>query len=209
MILLVNNTGHADLARTHSTHALAKAIAAAGKPLTVVSSQATLRTLLANPEVGRQITHVVIGGSDERIQPCMRRELLTITAALLARCSAVHVLGVCFGMQLLAELLGGAVGPGQGSDGWHPTSVHWSLLPGPHGGPATTDYWYRNSDRVTLVPPGWAALGTNLATGEVAGMRWPGRHWYGVQFHPELSEDSGKLLLLAFLQLPPGAAPPA
>ncbi|MGA1128916.1 MAG: glutamine-hydrolyzing GMP synthase, partial [Chthoniobacterales bacterium] len=96
------------------------------------------------------------------------------------------ILGICYGMQLLARDLGGAVesskrrefGPGKLSVG-RAAKLFAGL-------PRKLEVWNSHGDKVTRLPRGFAAIGTteNSQAAAVADVR---RRFYGLQFHPEVS----------------------
>lgn len=96
------------------------------------------------------------------------------------------VLGICYGMQLLARDLGGAVEP-SGEREFGPgrlTVVRKTPLFA--GLPKGLDVWNSHGDRVTRLPAGFAAVGTteNSKAAAIADVK---RGFYGLQFHPEVS----------------------
>ncbi len=96
------------------------------------------------------------------------------------------ILGICYGMQLLARDLGGAVEP-SGEREYGPgrlTIARKSKLFS--GLPKSLDVWNSHGDKVTKLPPGFAAVGTteNSKAAAVADAK---RNFYGLQFHPEVS----------------------
>ncbi|MFN2569134.1 MAG: glutamine-hydrolyzing GMP synthase [Candidatus Dormibacteria bacterium] len=94
------------------------------------------------------------------------------------------ILGICYGMQLLAQDLGGAVEPAPCRE-----YGHASLLVEEGAGlldtlPATLDVWMSHGDVITAVPPGFRAIAHSLNS-PCAAMAGPhGR--FGIQFHPEV-----------------------
>ena len=96
------------------------------------------------------------------------------------------ILGICYGMQLLARDLGGAVEP-SGEREFGPgrlTVVRKSPLFA--GLPKGLDVWNSHGDKVTRLPAGFAAVGTteNSKAAAIADVK---RGFYGLQFHPEVS----------------------
>ena len=116
--------------------------------------------------------------------------------------SGIPVLGICYGMQLMARLLGGEVVPG---DAREYGKARLSLLNG--GGrsalfarhPVEFDCWMSHGDRVERVPAGFEVLARTDNT-PIAAMGDAGRNLFGVQFHPEVTHtDRGREILEQFV----------
>jgi GMP synthase (glutamine-hydrolysing) len=121
----------------------------------------------------------------------------TIDPALLA--AGIPVLGICYGQQLIAHLLGGEVSKGErGEYGFaqlEPTG-DGALLRGIQG---RQQVWMSHRDLVVRPPEGVAVLATT-DTCPVAAMGSEARKLYGVQFHPEVAHTPcGKTILANFL----------
>ncbi len=113
--------------------------------------------------------------------------------------AGIPILGICYGHQLMAHLLGGEVAPGGQREYGH-TNVEVidpDLLLKDVASPCQT--WMSHGDLVQQAPPGF----TNLATSKnapVAAMADTDRHLYGVQFHPEVQHTPcGPQILHNFL----------
>lgn len=108
------------------------------------------------------------------------------------------VLGICYGLQLMAHLLGGTVLKGEKGEFGLATldidSPSGSLLF--QGLPPRQQIWMNHRDVVTGPPSGFSVLG---ATGScaVAAMAEPERRLYGVQFHPEVIHTPRGMELLS------------
>ncbi|HVM43844.1 MAG TPA: glutamine-hydrolyzing GMP synthase, partial [Gemmatimonadales bacterium] len=113
----------------------------------------------------------------------------------------VPVLGICYGMQLLAQLAGGDVRPsGEREYGRAEIEVlrGEGLFEGFAAG-SRTPVWMSHGDRVDAPPAGWEVLARSGNT-PVAAFRHGSRPLYGVQFHPEVAHTRrGAEILQNFL----------
>ena len=91
----------------------------------------------------------------------------------------VPVLGVCFGGQLLAQVLGGTVGPASR------TELGWTTVRTTDPGGIGTGPWLNWHEDAFTCPPG-AEL---LATTDIAPQAYVKGIHTGVQFHPEVTAD--------------------
>ena len=126
----------------------------------------------------------------ERGAPPLEPELLEL---------GVPVLGICYGMQLLALELGGTVeGAEVGEFGRSQLTVRepGQLLAGT---PAEQTCWMSHRDTVFAAPPGFEALARSTAS-PVAAFESAARGVYGIQFHPEVVHTPyGQRVLTNFL----------
>ena len=111
----------------------------------------------------------------------------------------IPVLGICYGMQLIARELGGDVeGADVGEYGRSQLTVH------SHGRlladtPDEQACWMSHRDTVFAAPPGFDALASSSAS-PVAAIESPERAVYGIQFHPEVVHTPyGQQVLRNFL----------
>ncbi|MCL4299384.1 MAG: glutamine-hydrolyzing GMP synthase [Anaerolineae bacterium] len=113
------------------------------------------------------------------------------------------ILGICYGMQLLAYHLGGQVDPGQERE-YGPAEIKLVGLDNPLFAPlyrsrSTLSVWMSHGDRVTRLPAGFHSLAESENSPHTA-IGNPARGLYGLQFHPEVTHTpQGKELLRAFL----------
>ncbi len=111
----------------------------------------------------------------------------------------VPVLGICYGMQLMAHLLGGQVGGGERRE-YGPSQLT-VLHPEPlfSGLPQEISVWMSHGDRVNSPPPGFEVAAVTSGN-VIAAMCDPRRRLYGVQFHPEVRHTpQGSEILANFL----------
>lgn len=121
------------------------------------------------------------------------------------------VLGICYGMQLLAHELGGRVE--QGSRFEYGKTTFRVTDPDPlFAHPFFRDQqvkasWMSHQDEVVQVPPGFKVL-ARTENGTVAAMGDSYRKIFGLQFHPEVSHTpGGKHILQSFIYDICGCAP--
>ena len=114
--------------------------------------------------------------------------------------SGARVLGICYGQQLMAHLLGGVVQKGEkGEYGMAALDLDGAASVLFDGVSGRQQIWMSHRDLVTGAPPGFAVLGST-ATCAVAAIEAPARGLYAVQFHPEVVHTtSGRTILSNFL----------
>jgi GMP synthase (glutamine-hydrolysing) len=102
----------------------------------------------------------------------------------------VPVLGICYGMQLMARDLGGSVQSAKVKEFGRalltitrPGKLFADLDP-------AIESWMSHGDSVCSLPPGFAAVASTTAT-PVAAIANDEQSYYGVQFHPEVAHTRG------------------
>ncbi len=109
------------------------------------------------------------------------------------------VLGICYGMQLMAHQLGGRVEPSDRREYGH-AELHQNDQSTPLFAdlPPSLPVWMSHGDRVTELPPGFRPLAyTENSPVAVMGN---GQGLLGIQFHPEVAHTpQGKSILANFL----------
>ena len=113
----------------------------------------------------------------------------------------IPVLGICYGMQLLASLLGGRVEPGTRREygAARIEIVGGSRILAGLGPAPWPEVWMSHGDRVVDLPAGFAVTARS-EDGLVAAIEDPERRLFGVQFHPEVAHTArGVEVLRAFL----------
>ncbi len=106
----------------------------------------------------------------------------------------VPVLGICYGMQTMAAQLGGKVESAEHHEyGYAQVRArgHTALLSDieDHATPegyGMLDVWMSHGDRVVELPTGFSVM-ASTDNAPMAGMADESRHFYGVQFHPEVT----------------------
>jgi GMP synthase (glutamine-hydrolysing) len=145
---------------------------------------------------------ILSGGPDSAYEPGARR----IEASVLER--GVPVLGICYGAQLMAELLGGRVkrtpfreyGPAK-LERLGESSV---LLADFNG---TESVWMSHQDAITEPPPGAVSVARTEGA-PVAVFEDQRRRLFGVQFHPEVAHTpKGIHVIKRFLYEGAGLSP--
>ena len=121
----------------------------------------------------------------------------------------VPILGICYGCQLLAARLGGEVVPARGDSAreYGKTDTEFDTgSPVFQGLPGRSVTWMSHGDYLTRVPEGFSVLARSAACPNAA-IGDDARHFYGVQFHPEVRHtEYGLDLLKNFLFAVCGAA---
>ncbi|MBV1915745.1 MAG: glutamine-hydrolyzing GMP synthase [Pseudomonadales bacterium] len=119
----------------------------------------------------------------------------------------VPVLGICYGMQAMAEQLGGSV---ESSDkrefGYARVQVSGSctLLDGiedhlGENGNGLLDVWMSHGDKVTELPAGFQ-ISASTDSAPIAAIADDSRNFYGVQFHPEVTHTlQGQRIISRFV----------
>jgi GMP synthase (glutamine-hydrolysing) len=119
----------------------------------------------------------------------------------------VPVLGICYGMQTMAQQLGGKVEGGHTREFGHAevrARGHTKLLEGIEDhrnaeGHGLLNVWMSHGDKVVGMPPGFALMASTESC-PIAGMADEARRFYGVQFHPEVTHTlQGEAILRRFV----------
>jgi GMP synthase (glutamine-hydrolysing) len=132
--------------------------------------------------LGRSPAGIILSGGPRSVRdagaPRCQRTLLE---------AGVPVLGICYGMQVMTDLLGGQVtaAPSReyGPATVVPTDPRGALF---EGLPASFDAWASHGDLVASAPPGFRVAAAS-ANAPVAAMEDADRRRFGVLFHPEVA----------------------
>ena len=121
--------------------------------------------------------------------------------------AGVPVLGICYGMQTMAQQLGGKVESGTKREfGYAEVRArnHTKLLEGiedfrTESGEGMLKVWMSHGDKVTELPPGFKVM-CSTPSCPIAGMCDEERGFYAVQFHPEVTHTvQGRQILNRFV----------
>lgn len=112
----------------------------------------------------------------------------------------VPVLGICYGMQLTAYLLGGRVEPAEGREyGRAEIDVLAPSSPLFAGTPTHQRVWASHGDRILQAPSGFAVT-AGSSNAPMAAFENQERRIFGIQFHPEVTHsEAGSGILRNFL----------
>ncbi len=110
------------------------------------------------------------------------------------------ILGICYGVQLLAHFLGGKVEPGQKREYGKgtllvkdPTCALFRKLPD------ALQVWNSHGDKLTKLPAGFVPVATT-ENSDYAGIEHHEKKYFGLQFHPEVAHTPrGKEILANFV----------
>ncbi len=114
----------------------------------------------------------------------------------------VPILGICYGCQLMAQALGGAVTPAQDDSAREYGKTHTYFDPSCRlfkGLPAESVTWMSHGDYMAKVPESFSLAAHSDSCPNVA-IADEARGFYGVQFHPEVNHtEYGRDMLRNFL----------
>jgi GMP synthase (glutamine-hydrolysing) len=112
----------------------------------------------------------------------------------------IPVLGICYGLQVLAHYLGGKVEPGQRREfGKGTLRVKDSFCPLFANLPETLQVWNSHGDKLTRLPKGFKSVAVT-ENSDYAALESTDRRRFGLQFHPEVVHTPrGKEIIANFV----------
>lgn len=172
---------------SQTTHLIGRRLTDMGIPIHITTPDNAVKDVKIHKPAG-----IILSGGPSSVYesgaPTLPKSFFTL---------GVPMLGICYGWQLMAHLLGGSVkssrkeyGPAQLD-----IVVNSPLL---EGIKTSSTVWMSHGDSVVEVPIGFTVLGSTqqVRFGAVVNQK---RNMYGIQFHPEASHtEMGKALLLNF-----------
>lgn len=171
-------------------HLIARRVRAQGVHAEIVPHTISIKEIAAyKPEA------IILSGGPasvlEKSAPLPNKDIFTL---------GLPILGICYGEQSIAHLLGGTVSKGTVREYGKeilstPTKPHQLLK----GWKAQETVWFSHGDTVTKLPKGFSVL-ASTAHCKAAVIGNDAKRVYGVQFHPEVSHtQKGERLLKNFL----------
>jgi len=119
----------------------------------------------------------------------------------------IPIFGICYGVQLIAQQLGGTVGRGMRGEYGRARLTRLGDSPLLDGTPVEQDVWMSHFDAVTEAPAGFVCT-ASTAEAPVAAMEHAERRIWGVQWHPEVVHSPyGMAVLQRFLHDLAGCEP--
>ena len=106
----------------------------------------------------------------------------------------IPILGICYGQQLICHLLGGSVLPsnkrefGKANLQFQPTSPLFANF-------VNNQVWMSHGDSITKIPANFSVI-ASTDSAPFAGITYPEKNIYGLQFHPEVAHSLDGLVLL-------------
>lgn len=166
-----------------------------------VYSEVVPHTITAAEVAERQPLAIILSGGPSSVYESGSPSLDPGIVAL-----GIPVLGICYGFQVMAQQLGGAVA-NTGLREYGATEAHVTDGVLFADQPATQTCWMSHGDRVETAPPGFTVTASTDAT-PVAAFENTETRMFGVQWHPEVLHSAfGQRVLENFLWNGAGIAP--
>lgn len=134
----------------------------------------------------------------EKGAPCVDKAVFSM---------GIPVLGICYGMQLMAKKYGGEVSRAGKREYGHASLSIDSRAGLFHGLPKKINCWMSHGDHIKRLPKGFKRIAHTSNT-PVAAMASISGNLYGVQFHPEVAHtDKGSVIIKNFVREICGSRP--
>jgi GMP synthase (glutamine-hydrolysing) len=191
---LQNNTQHQTIVildfGSQYTQLIARRVREAGVYCEILPFNASVKSILSRKPLG-----IILSGSPASVYnedaPRPDPELLNEVNC--------PVLGICYGLQVIAYDLGGEVQPSPSREyGYARLKITDLNSPLFAGLPSELDVWMSHGDHMTVPPPGFAV--TARTSDALNAFENLSRRIYGLQFHPEVAHTTlGAQVLRNFL----------
>lgn len=149
-----------------------------------------------NPQNLKNIKGIILSGGPKSVyekgSPTISKDIFTLD---------IPILGICYGQQLIASLLGGKVKSGKKKE--YGPAVIQIVNPYPlfHASASTFTVWMSHGDEVISPPPGFI-ISAKTDSVQCASLANNEMKIYGVQFHPEVIHTQfGEQILVNFLKV--------
>jgi GMP synthase (glutamine-hydrolysing) len=141
------------------------------------------------------VAGIILSGSPASV---FQKDALKLDASLLYK--NVPVMGICYGLQLMAIELGGKIGGSRKRE--YGRAIMTSYESGLFGGlPVKSQVWMSHGDHVEKLPKGFKRIGSTKSV-KYAAIADERRKYYGVQFHPEVAHtEAGMRILKNFVYI--------
>ncbi len=111
----------------------------------------------------------------------------------------IPVLGICYGLQIMAQQLGGKVDPSTQRE-YGPAQLHFTredeLF---HSIPGNNTVWMSHGDKLTQLPKGFEII-AHTTNSPITAIKHFDQKLFGIQFHPEVAHsNNGKKIISNFL----------
>jgi len=171
------------------THLIARRIRETG-----VYSEIVAYNLSAKKLISRRPSAIILSGGPASVisgkSPVCDKAIFDI---------GVPVLGICYGAQLMARLLGGRVSKAKQRE-YGKAHLNIKSRKGFFKGLSFKEVvWMSHGDKITKLPKGFGIIGSTQ-NASIAAMEERSKRLYGVQFHPEVAHTpKGKRILKNFV----------
>jgi GMP synthase (glutamine-hydrolysing) len=165
------------------THLIANRIRRLGVYSAIVSCNADVSKL-------KDFKGIILSGGPSSVleagSPTVSKEIFTL---------GIPILGLCYGHQLMAKLLGGKVSRGEVREYGIARMAIRRESPLFSGLDKSQQIWMSHGDSVESLPEGFETYGTtdDCATAAVGN---PAKRWFGLQFHPEVTDTPAGMNML-------------
>ena len=173
---------------SQTTHLIGRRITDLGAPVLIIDPDVALEKIASTNPAG-----IIFSGGPasvfEKDAPALDKKIFTL---------GIPILGICYGWQLMAHVLGGEVKPGKQEYG--PATLTGKDFTGLfYGLPEKSRVFESHGTTVMKNPPGFVVIG-ETPTVEFAAVENKEKKFYGVQFHPEAHHTQyGKIILKNFV----------